>query len=81
MNIMQHKMTLKILLISISDISPRNCKNILSMRPDIGLLLNVLGDLSEGERILNIGIIVEEELISSITSFNVKNKCKYTGLF
>ena len=51
------------------------------MRPDIGLLLNVLGDLLEGERILNIGIIVEEELISIITSFNVKNKCKYTGLF
>ena len=63
---------LNIPLISISDINPRNCKNVLSMRPDISLLLNVLGDLLEGEWILNIGIIVEEELIYIITSFMAK---------
>ena len=60
---------LNISLISTSDINPRNCKNVLSMRPDISLLLNVLGDLLEGEWILNIDIIVEEELIYIITSF------------
>ena len=63
---------LNIPLISISDINPRNCKNVLSMRPDISLLLNVLGDLLEGEWILNTGIIVEEELIYIITSFMAK---------
>ena len=63
---------LNIPLISTSDINPRNCKNVLSMRPDISLLLNVLGDLLEGEWILNIGIIVEEELIYIITSFMAK---------
>ena len=63
---------LNIPLISISDINPRNCKNVLSMRPDISLLLNVLGDLLEGEWILNIDIIVEEELIYIITSFMAK---------
>lgn len=63
---------LNIPLISISDINPRNCKSVLSMRPDISLLLNVLGDLLEGEWILNIGIIVEEELIYIITSFMAK---------
>ena len=63
---------LNIPLISISDINPRNCKNVLSMRPDISLLLNALGDLLEGEWILNIGIIVEEELIYIITSFMAK---------
>ena len=60
---------LNIPLISTSDVNPRNCKNVLSMRPDISLLLNVLGDLLEGEWILNIDIIVEEELIYIITSF------------
>lgn len=63
---------LNIPLISISDINPRNCKKVLSMRPDISLLLNVLGDLLEGEWILNTGIIVEEELIYIITSFMAK---------
>lgn len=63
---------LNIPLISTSDINPRNCKNVLSMRPDISLLLNVLGDLLEGEWILNIDIIVEEELIYIITSFMSK---------
>ena len=63
---------LNISLISTSDINPRNCKNVLSMRPDISLLLNVLGDLLEGEWILNIDIIVEEELIYIITSFMAK---------
>ena len=59
---------LNVPLISISDINPRNCKNLLSMRPDFSLLLNVLGDLLEGDGILNIGIIVEEELIYIITN-------------
>ena len=63
---------LNIPLISISDINPRHCKNVLSMRPDISLLLNVLGDLLEGEWILNIDIIVEEELIYINTSFMAK---------
>ena len=38
------------------------------MRPDFSLLLNVLGDLLEEDGILNIGIIVEEELIYIITN-------------
>ena len=63
---------LNIPLISVSDINPKNCRNILSMRPDISFLLNVLGGLLEGEGILNIGIIVEEELISVITNFMSK---------
>ena len=72
---------LNIPLISISDINPRNCKNVLSMRPDISLLLNVLGDLLEGEWILNIDIIVEEELIYIITSFMAKTNVNTRAYF